>query len=244
MSPLVRRAIAVLVSAVCGPLALPAVQSASAAATATPKVVKVMPLGDSITLGIGSSTDAGYRLPLWRMTTTQSRYTVQFVGSQHDGDFPQPWHEGHGGWKIDDIAAHIDGWLAAQSPDVVLLHIGINDLDSGTDKEHAPDRLAALVDRIFTDRPGVDLILQGLLPTTQGLQDQIQQYNLRAENLAPAEEDAGRHFHYIEAPQLTPNEFHDRLHPNDLGYTRMADAYFQALNADVGNAQLPLKACP
>jgi hypothetical protein len=235
VSPFVRHAVAVLASAVCGPLGLLA--PAASASAAAPPVVKVMPLGDSITLGIGSSNSAGYRLPLWRDTTAQSRYTVQFVGSQHDGDFPQPWHEGHGGWKINDIADHIDGWLAAQSPQVVLLHIGINDLDQKLG-EHIDDRLAALVDRIYADRPGVDLLVQGLLPTTQGLQDEIKQYNQYTEQLGQQEERKGRRFHYVVPPQLSPAQFHDRLHPNDAGYSRMADAYYQAMNTDLINRPL------
>jgi lysophospholipase L1-like esterase len=226
-------ALALLLAALCcGRFATAA---APAAADAPAPIVRVMPLGDSITVGEGSSTGAGYRLPLWRRSTAQHRYTVQMVGSQQSGNFPQPWHEGHSGWMVDDLTQKIDGWLAAQQPDVVLLQIGINDLDRSTDKAHAGDRLAVLVDRIFADRPSVRLILQGVLPTTAGLEQLAQQYDRQAAALVPTERERGRDMTYAAPPQLTSAEFYNRLHPNDRGYARIADAFFQAMDGDLTN---------
>jgi lysophospholipase L1-like esterase len=218
--------------------ARPAAPALPALADATPPIVRVMPLGDTITAGVGSSTDAGYRLPLWQRAAAQHRYTLHLVGSQRSGDFAEPWHEGHSGWKVDDIAQQVDGWLATQHPDVVLLQIGINDLDRGPDKPHAADRLAALVDRIFTDRPTVHLLLQGVLPTTAGLEDLARAYDRQAAGLVRTEQQRGRDLRYVVPPELTPAEFHDRLHPDDAGYVLLADAFYQAINADL--AQHPL----
>jgi lysophospholipase L1-like esterase len=223
------------VTALCSPLAT---APAHAAADTPAPVVRVMPLGDSITVGVGSSTGAGYRLPLWQRSTAQHRYTLHLVGSQRGGDFAEPWHEGHSGWMINDIAAQVDGWLAAQQPDVVLLHIGINDLDRSPDKEHAPDRLAALVDRIFADRPSVHLLYQGLLPTTAGLEDQVEQFNRQAAALVPLERQHGHDLRYVAPPELTPAEWFDRLHPDDRGYDRMAAAFYQGLEGDLSGQNL------
>lgn len=37
-------------------------------------------------------------------------------------------HEGHAGFRADEMAANIQVWAQKVSPDVVLLHIGTNDL--------------------------------------------------------------------------------------------------------------------
>ncbi|GAA1954536.1 SGNH/GDSL hydrolase family protein [Kitasatospora viridis] len=226
MPRLLHRSLAAVLGALCGPLLLTA---APAAARTGPPVVRVMPLGDSITAGVGSHDGAGYRLPLRQDCAEQSRFTLRLVGSQHDTLFPGDRHEGHSGWMVADLTARIDGWLAAARPDVVLLHIGINDLDRGPDKPHAADRLAALLDRIYTDRPGVSVLLLGLLPTTEGLEQPVRTFNRRVEDLSATEWRLGRDFDYLRPPELTPAEFADRLHPDDLGYQRIADRFYHAL---------------
>ncbi|MFF2195023.1 FG-GAP-like repeat-containing protein [Streptomyces sp. NPDC058157] len=204
--------------------------AASAATPPASPAIKVMPLGDSITAGAGSSTGAGYRLPLWNATTAQSRYSIDYVGSGSSGAVADPDHEGHNGYMVDQIRSGIDGWVNAANPDVVLLHLGINDLDRGADKEHAADRLSALVDRVFADKPGVTVLVQGLIPTTDGLQGLVKDYNAAVKGLEPGKQAAGNKFRYIEPPALTSWEMADRLHPNDQGYARMSQAFNGALN--------------
>ncbi|MEU7066907.1 SGNH/GDSL hydrolase family protein [Streptomyces sp. NPDC046161] len=183
-----------------------------------------MPLGDSITAGLGSTTGAGYRLPLWNRIAAQSRYRVDYVGSQQAGAVPDPDHEGHRGWQITQIRAEIDGWLATAQPQYVLLHIGINDLAWGADPNAAADQLVGLVDEIQARQPGVTIILMGLIPTSAGLQTQVAAYNARARTIMRP------HFYYVDAPALTTSEMVDELHPNDSGYQRIGDVLYTALN--------------
>ncbi|WP_033223018.1 FG-GAP-like repeat-containing protein [Kitasatospora phosalacinea] len=204
--------------------------TASAAAPAPAPVLRVMPLGDSITAGYRSSTDAGYRGPLADLVAQQNRYTVDLVGSNHNGAVADPDNEGHSGYVVNDIAAGIDGWLAAAQPDVVLLHIGINDLDRGTDKAHAADRTSALIDRILADRPGVAVLVMGLIPTTPDLTAQVADYNTALSQAVQAKQAQGRKIRYTAAPALAPEEMADGLHPDDLGYRRIAQTFDQVLD--------------
>ncbi|MEE4544988.1 SGNH/GDSL hydrolase family protein [Streptomyces sp. V4-01] len=225
-------AVCVLVTAVLVALVvlLPPRGSAS---EARPRAVRVMPLGDSITWGKGSPSHSAYRAELWRLVAGQSLYTVRFVGSQLSGTLPEPQNEGHSGYTVDRIRAGVDRWTAAAAPDVVLLHIGINDLHRHVDPAHAPDRLAALVDRIYADRPGVSVVLLGLIPTTPHLQAQAVAYNRRAAALQGIERHRGRAFWYVEPPRLSRAQMADSLHPNDAGYARIARAFFPALSSAV-----------
>jgi lysophospholipase L1-like esterase len=114
-------------------LALPLAAVAVPALAAAPTVaapIRIMPLGDSITFGMGSTTGSGYRAELWRRLVEQSGYGVDLVGSARTGTLPDIDHEGHSGWTIAQLSDSVDGWLAAATPDVVLLHIGTNDVAS------------------------------------------------------------------------------------------------------------------
>ena len=67
---------------------------------------KILPFGDSITRGVKSSDDAGYRSQLFKLIVA-AKQKVTFTGSLTNGPtqvsgqpFPR-MHEGHPGWTID-----------------------------------------------------------------------------------------------------------------------------------------------
>src|SRR6185437_15312851 len=102
-----------------------AVGYAPAAAAESNGGVRVMPLGDSITEG--TQVPGGYRIGLWQRLAAGG-YRVDFVGSQFNGpaNLGDHDHQGHPGWRIDQIYNNINGWLATTNPRTVLLHIGTN----------------------------------------------------------------------------------------------------------------------
>jgi hypothetical protein len=69
--------------------------------------VRVMPLGDSIT--DGAQVPGGYRINLWQRTAG----AVDFVGSGFNGPagLGDHDHEGHSGWRIDQLDTNIVTWL-------------------------------------------------------------------------------------------------------------------------------------
>src|SRR4029453_5592633 len=89
---------------------------------------------------------------------------VDYVGSQQSGNLPDRDNEGHSGWRIDEVAAQIDPWFAAYRPDVVLVHVGTNDMNQNHQVATAPNRLAALVDRILASSPPATLLTPPPLP--------------------------------------------------------------------------------
>lgn len=209
--------------------------TAVAAPQPAPPLIRIMPLGDSITAGVGSSHSAGYRSPLWDLMNSQNRYTADFVGSGASGSVQDPDNEGHSGWTIDGIRSGIDQWQTAADPDVVLLHLGINDLrHHGVAPLTAAANLSALVDRIQANRPGVDIIVQGLLTDTPGLEQQTRDFNTAVAGEEAGRRSRGEHFRYVAPPRLdVAAELPDQLHPNDAGYRKMAAAYHAAVEQAV-----------
>ena len=118
-------------------------------AQAAPPPVRILPLGDSITDGVPVA--GGYRAPLYQLLTNAG-FKVDFVGNLSNNSaagLPDPNHEGHSGYRIDQIDAGFLGWInAVADPDVILLLIGTNDYGQGQDTAHATNRLDHLISRI------------------------------------------------------------------------------------------------
>ncbi|WP_433608125.1 FG-GAP-like repeat-containing protein [Dactylosporangium sp. CA-139114] len=190
--------------------------------------LKIMPLGDSITYGTGSSNSAGYRQALYGLLT-QHGAGVELVGSLHSGPSPDA-HEGHPGWLINDVANIIDGALSTYKPNVVLLHLGTNDMNNNVDPAGAPGRLGSLIDRIFRDQPGVTVVVSTIVPATiAATQARISAFNAAIPEVVASRRSAGKHVQLVSMNAVTPPDLADWLHPNDRGYQKMAANFYQGI---------------
>jgi lysophospholipase L1-like esterase len=190
--------------------------------------VRIMALGDSITYGVGSTDGAGYRSRLdERLTATE--LPVDFVGSRDAGPPGlDDDNEGHSGWTISRLARRVDGWLSAYRPDVVLLHIGTNDVRVNRYRAGAAKRLGVLLNRIRRDRPGAHIFVARITGSRQArLQRWIDVYNRGVRRMVAARHDPRLHL-VNQAGVRAP-----WLHPNDAGYAAMADRWFAALTGTV-----------
>ncbi len=196
---------------------------AGPAARAQSAGLRLMPIGDSITAGYRSSTGNGYRGPLWPQLINDGD-ALDFVGSQRSGVMFDPDNEGYFGNRIDQIAGLINGELALYQPNVVLLHIGTNDLGQNYQVSTAPARLASLIDQILAADPGVTILVAQLIPnSTASVQASINTYNSQIPGIVQARVNAGKHVYTVSMSSLNLGDLNDGLHPNDGGYQKMAD---------------------
>lgn len=208
---------------------------APAHAAVTTRPVRVMPLGDSITYGVGSSTSSSYRADLRDRLVNQAGLNVDFVGSQNSGALADTDNEGHSGWRIEQIAASIDGWLATYRPDVVLLHIGTNDMAQNYQIDTAPQRLGALVDQILADRPTATVLVAKIVPSLDAtVQARINAFNAAVPAVVAAR---GARAGLVDLSVLSSADLADSLHPNDGGYARMAVRWYKALEGTLGDGR-------
>jgi lysophospholipase L1-like esterase len=231
MTLTVRRCMAVLAAAMLVATTLVVGNSVHAQPAAA---VRVMPLGDSITDGF--NVPGGYRIDLWQKFQT-GRYTVDFVGSQSNGpaSLPDRDHQGHSGWRIDQIDANIVNWLRASNPQTILLHIGTNDITQNRDLPNAPNRLAALIDKITTNAPNAYVFVATIIPA--GFSDaQIRSFNAAIPQIVQTRANAGRKVYLVnQYAALTTADLADGVHPNATGYSKMATAWYNALIAVPGS---------
>ncbi|UXY17776.1 ricin-type beta-trefoil lectin domain protein [Streptomyces cynarae] len=219
-----------LVTAALGVTAA-AVPPASAASN-TP--LRVMPLGDSITWGVGSSTGNGYRGPLWNELAADG-HPLDFVGTGRNGSMSDPDNEGHSGYRIDQIAALADASLTRYRPNVVTLHIGTNDLQGASEVDTAIARLRSLVNQITADVPDATVLVASLVVSTSSSEEQFRgAYNQAIPRIVSDAQAAGKHVAYVDMSSLTTADLADPLHPNDAGYQKMADAFHRGIQAADG----------
>jgi lysophospholipase L1-like esterase len=188
-----------------------------------------MPLGDSITFGEPDLDYGGYRNLLGTLLTGDG-YIVDFVGSQQTGIglIPDPDNEGHSGWKISNIKDAIDsqGWLEIHQPDLILLHIGTNDINQGYSAS-APENLSALLDDILLRLPEVHIIVALIIPYSSDPVEGHQTYNAAIPGIVVAK---GPRASMVDMQSiLSQNDYADTYHPNAQGYDKMARAWEAAI---------------
>ncbi len=222
---------------------------------------KILPLGDSITAGAGAQPgdNGGYRVELFTKAVNDNMH-ITFVGSLSSGPstvagltFPQN-HEGHIGWKIDQIngiattaqTVTVSGQSYAgalkDSPHIVLLFIGTNDEGYPDSASGASDRLGTLIDTIVAALPDTLLVVSSIYPFS----------GCKATNYTPAqcaanvtaydaamvgvlEQRVAQGKHVVSVDMSTPPTgalSTDGVHPNDtVGYPWMGDTWYAAIKS-------------
>jgi lysophospholipase L1-like esterase len=191
-----------------------------------------MPLGDSITRGSGSTNLNGYRRPLFRKLEAAS-HSVDFVGSQLNGstDFDRN-HEGHSGWSADggskgSIADNVFNFLGLNPADIVLLHIGTNDIEEG----HASSAdIARILNEIRRRSTDITVVL-ALIINQYPYSPETTAYNAEVNHMALQRIADGHPIILVDMENalLYPDDLGDGVHPNNSGYAKMADVWFEAL---------------
>ncbi|MFJ8141030.1 ricin-type beta-trefoil lectin domain protein [Streptomyces sp. NPDC096013] len=206
-------------------------QPSAEGAAAAPAPLRLMPLGDSITWGVGSPSGNSYRGFLADQLSAEG-HALDFVGSGRNGTMSDPDNEGHSGWRIDQIAGIADAVLAGYRPNVVTLEIGTNDLNGGYQVPTAPDRLRALIDQITRDAPDATVLVGTVIVSTSGTEEAVRPaFNAKLPGIVQAEQAAGKHVRLVDMNALTTADLSDALHPNDNGFRKMADAFNAGVQA-------------
>ncbi|ANY07514.1 hypothetical protein AFB00_15805 [Pseudonocardia sp. HH130630-07] len=193
-------------------------------AVAAPGVLRVLPLGASSTVGVGSLGTAGYRLPLWERLTARG-VRLDYVGSRNSGPdaLPDGDHEGRSGWSAARMASFVGGWVLAADPDVVLLHAGTNDLLAGASARSTAQSLDRVLERIFAAAPGTHVVMAGVwapLPRQRAARGEL---NTLLPQVAQRHRELGHSVEYADVSSLFPaGRTADGLHAGPLAYREIA----------------------
>lgn len=214
----------------------PAVITPAPTPTPGPNVTKkIMPLGDSITDGIPNP--GGYRIKLWTNVENAGK-KIDFVGSMSNGPstLPDKNHEGHSGWRIDQLDNNINSWMDQYKPDIVLLHIGTNDITQNLDMNNAANRVGSLVDKILAKLPsGGKIFVAQVIPISYASGDQVAvNFNSQLATMVQSKKSQGKAVDLVDMHSaLSKSDLSDQVHPNMNGYNKMADTWFNAIKNDL-----------
>ncbi|TDV54089.1 cellulose binding domain-containing protein [Actinophytocola oryzae] len=218
--------------------------SVTTAAAATP--MRIMPLGDSITAGPGC-----WRALLWDRLQRSGYTNIDFVGTQtgggcavaHDGD-----HEGHSGLAATGIADQnqLPPWLAATHPDIVLMHLGTNDLWGETiSTAQVITAYSKLVDQMRASNPDMKIIVAQIIPmqpsNCTGCAQRVVSLNNAIPGWAASKTTSRSPITVVD--QWTgfnsATDTFDGVHPVDSGFQKMSDRWYPALASALGDPPPP-----
>ncbi|KAF6753905.1 SGNH hydrolase-type esterase domain-containing protein [Ephemerocybe angulata] len=217
--------------------------TAAETATATPaKAITVLPLGDSITFGLGTADRNSYRQFL-QQRLKDDAIGIDYIGSVRSGTLTDNENEGHSGAVIDQIRAFGERTIAAsaQKPEVVTLLAGTNDVARKLDLANAPARVLSLVDRIHALLPHAT-VLVGSIPPLPFIDRQnvgVGHFNDVLQNLVQARIAANGNgtankVGWVSMEEIGVEDLADGVHPNAGGYVKMGRAWASAMEDAIG----------
>jgi lysophospholipase L1-like esterase len=201
-----------------------------------------------------------YRYPLW-VKFIDSGFNFDgihfdLVGSQnfnHNGNRVWPDHrghsfdhdhEGHPGWRAEQILAVLPIWLKGYTPDIVLLHIGTNDVMANQTTLSTTNEIKQIINILRTDNPRVIVLLAKIIPNRDLILNQrIIELNQRIDSIALSKST-------VESPVVivdqnlgfnVTEDTDDGVHPNRTGAEKIAQKWFEAIAKAVQLRYLPSK---
>ncbi len=214
--------------------------------------VNIMPIGDSITFGLGE--DGGYRKYLdytlktkdieFDMVGPEGSNSASFnyngQNCQYDGN-----HAGYSGYTIKQQYP-IPSWgenglleklknkdaVKQAQPDIVLLIIGTNDMTANRNLNDCEQDLHTLIDYILGDMPEDGIIFMGSIPefTAYGGNEQrVGNYNNTVKKVA---ESYGENVQFADVHGCLngmADMSNDNLHPSGKGYEKMGKFWAEVI---------------
>ncbi|MEV6597679.1 SGNH/GDSL hydrolase family protein [Actinoplanes sp. NPDC051346] len=203
--------------------------------------VRVMALGDSITGSPGC-----WRALLWRGLPA---HRVDFVGTRpgrrcgfaHDGH-----NEGHSGYLATEVAARelLPGWLSATEPEVVMMHLGTNDVWRNRPATTILAAFTTLVDQMRAADPEMRIIVAQILPMEPkdcaACGRRVVELNAALPGWAASRSTARSPISVVDqwTGFDTATDTSDGVHPNRTGDRKIARRWHPAVLAAVTGRQL------
>jgi autotransporter-associated beta strand protein len=208
----------------------------------TNPVVRILPVGDSITMGYSSPAyvPGGYRTLLAALLNSLN-YNVTFTGLLDVNNPPgvTAWHEGHSGAEIAGVDYCMQGVFdSTDDPDIILLLLGTNDYNNGIGAG-ATNRLDQMITHLATNRPNAKIIVANLLLRTDNatLNSQINStFNPFIPGIVAAHAALGQQVYFTDLRSVVTSAglSSDGIHPNASGYASMATNWFNAITNVIG----------
>ena len=106
--------------------------------------------------------------------------------------------------------------------------IGTNDIAQNDDLPNAPKRLDALIGKLIAEVPQALIVVAQITPLSFG--GGVEAYNAALPAIVEARAKKGEHVMLVDMFTGFPtSELGDGVHPNQMGYERMARVWYDAI---------------
>lgn len=190
--------------------------------------VRLLPIGDSITQG-----NPNYR-PYLDTLLQKAGYEFLYVGTEGHSPY---FHNAYWGWETERVLALMDTIAKKTRPDIVLYHLGTNDI------LHEKDPIDSIVARTLREmdsiavslrrvNPKVTFYIAQLIPGGSAYdKGRLLKLNQAIAKLPATLGTAASPVFVVDqwGAVLHPQDFRDGLHPNESGARKMAQRWVEAL---------------
>ena len=240
-------------------------------------LVKILPAGNSITFDSFRAefrypqNKISYRFKLWDLLRSNN-YDIDFIGHKFGGysKFPDAENNGIPGIKDNQLYNFLltgleplsgmqvtpGNYLNYFNPDIVLLHIGTNGVETDQSSTDVKNILNLIDNFETTEGKDIWVVLaliiddaENVPPDTGGNNPYITSYNNNLRNLARTrinngdkiliadmQNDAGLYYRNDQNPPFINGDIYDGIHPNDGGKEKMAKLWFNVLRTILPNS--------
>jgi hypothetical protein len=205
-------------------------------------VYRIMPLGDSIT------ENTCYTQLLWQKLRATGHSNFDFVGSVKNTEDCGIANadmdcEGHSGYMVSSLAIpgsqreELFEWCKAGRADIVLMHLGTNDILNNIDLDSIINANSSVVDALRSVNSSVVVLVAQIIPLERsGCIDcdaRAQALNALIPSWANSKSRADSPVYVIDLHTgfSTATDTTDGVHPNLAGAQKMVDGWYNALVA-------------
>lgn len=200
--------------------------------------VKIMPIGDSITQA--NQGHDSYRYALWNKLQANGYTNIDFVGSltnpfrgtyKHNTGWDKN-HEGHWGWRADQILNRMGTWANKFKPDIALIHLGTNDMYQSQSVSSTISELSKIIDRLRSANSKVTILLAKIIPSRNSAKNsRIKNLNAAIPGLASSKNTNASRVVVVDQYSgfNASSDNYDGTHPSPSGEAKMANKWFNAM---------------
>ncbi|KAK1518258.1 hypothetical protein CABS01_05792 [Colletotrichum abscissum] len=193
--------------------------------------LRILPLGASITRGVFSSDNNGYRKALREQLRFEG-WKVNMVGSKQDGTMADNDNEGHPGPWVHQVNEKFR-LSSNQKPNLVLVNAGTgNDCENRQDPETTIKNMRTMIDEIFKTLPDTTVILSSLVKSGKddGIKACAAAVSQGYRNLVYTTYRGYRISYANIHKAISLNQIDYGTHPTDEGYRLFASVWVAAIN--------------
>ncbi|KND93383.1 Lipase 1 [Tolypocladium ophioglossoides CBS 100239] len=196
--------------------------------------LRILPVGDSITVGFLSGDGNGYR---GQLKKDLSMDDVVFAGTESSGTMSDGYYAAWSGVTIQYISDHV-GPSLEQRPNIILLAAGTNDMNpnhsiskEGNNPSEAADRLGKLIDKMIKECPDAVILVAMIINTCDPQQSsRTEEFQQLIPGVVKKRKDASHQVLAVDFTTFETSNLQDCIHPTNEGYKIMGDYWYDFIH--------------